>query len=256
MSLSNESVFSGYERHTMAFNVLLVDDDAEFREEFCDFLYDYTVVEASGGAQALDILARPNEIDIVILDVVMPGLSGTQVLKLIKAKYPDLAVIILTGQGTKKTVIDALKGRADDYIEKPVDIPKAREIIERLLSGRIQPDDTPPGGTDAKLHRVMRFLDRNYDRRVSLKDAAALVALSPKYLSRLFKQKVGIGFNEYRLKARMERAIQLLETTDFSVAEISYRVGYENPESFARLFSKMAGRTPTEYRTEGRSRRR
>jgi two-component system response regulator YesN len=239
----------------MAFSVLLVDDDAEFREEFCDFLHGYNVVEASDGRQALDILSKPNEIDIVILDVVMPGLSGTEVLKLIKARYPDLAVVILTGQGTKRTVIEALKGRADDYVEKPVDIPKTRKIIERLLSSRIQPDDALPGGTDAKLHKVMRFLDRNYDRRVSLKDAAALVSLSPKYLSRLFKETVGIGFNEYRLKARMEKAIQLLETTDYSIGEISFKLGYENPESFARLFSKVVGCAPSEYRTEGRSRR-
>jgi len=239
----------------MAFNVLLVDDDDEFREEFCDFLCDYNVVQASCGEEALEVLRRPNEIDVVILDVVMPGLSGTEVLKIIKAENPGLGVVILTGQGTKRTVIDALKGRADDYIEKPVDIPKAVEIIERLLSGRIQPVDSPPGGADEKVHKVMQFLDRNYDRRVSLNDAASLVALSPKYLSRLFKEKVGIGFNEYRLKARTEKAIQMLETTDFSIAEISYQMGYENPESFARLFAKVVGSTPTEYRAEARRRR-
>ena len=239
----------------MAFNVLVVDDDDEFREEFCDFLCDYNVIQASCGQEALDILRKPNEIDVVILDVVMPGLSGTEVLKIIKAENPDLGVIILTGQGTKKTVIEALKGRADDYIEKPVDIPKTQEVIERLLSKRIQPVESPPGGADEKIHKIMQFLDRNYDRRVSLDDAASLVALSPKYLSRLFKEKVGIGFNEYRLKARTEKAIQLLETTDYTVAELSYRLGYENPESFARLFAKVVGATPTEYRAEARRRR-
>lgn len=239
----------------MAFNVLLVDDDHEFREEFCDFLCDYNVVEASNGEEALEILSRPNEIDVVILDVVMPGISGTEVLKIIKEKYPDLGVIILTGQGTKKTVIEALKGRADDYIEKPVDIPKTQAIIERLLSQRIQPVDALPGGTDEKLDKVMRFLDRNYDKRVSLQDAAALVALSPKYLSRLFKEVVGIGFSDYRLKVRMEKAVELLETTEYSIAEIAFKLGYENPESFARLFGKVVGCTPTEYRIEGRRRR-
>jgi two-component system response regulator YesN len=239
----------------MAFNILVVDDDPEFREEFCDFLCDYSVVEASDGKEALEILSRPNEIDVVILDVVMPGISGTEVLKIIKEKYPDVGVIILTGQGTKKTVIDALKGRADDYIEKPVDIHKTQAIIEQLLSRRIQPVDGLPGGTQEKLDKVMRFLDRNYDKRVSLQDAAALVALSPKYLSRLFKEVVGIGFSDYRLKVRMEKAIELLEATEYSIAEIAFRLGYENPESFARLFGKVVGCTPTEYRAEGRRRR-
>jgi two-component system response regulator YesN len=239
----------------MAFNILLVDDDREFREEFREFLSGYNVVEASEGSEALGILSRPNEIDVVILDVVMPGMPGTEVLKVIKSRYPDLGVIILTGRGTKKTVIEALKGKADDYVEKPVDIPKTREIIKRIVSARLTPSDVPEGGADAKVQKVMRFLDRNYDKRVSLSDASELVGLSPKYLSRLFRARVGIGFNEYRLKARMEKAIELLETTDYTIAEISYKLGYENPESFARLFVKVAGRPPSEFREEGRSRR-
>jgi YesN/AraC family two-component response regulator len=233
---------------TMAYNVLIVDDDKTFREELRDFLCDYSVVEAADGAEALELLSRPNEIDVVILDVVMPGLSGTEVLKRIKAAYPDLGVIILTGHGTKATVIEALKGRADDYLEKPSDIRKARDIVERLIRGKEPSEDVTPGGMDAKIKRVMQFIDRNYDKRVSLEDAARLVALSPKYFSRVFKLKSGIGFNDYRLKVRMEKAAGLLVSTEHTVDEISYKVGYENPESFARLFKKTMGCTPTEYR--------
>jgi two-component system response regulator YesN len=237
----------------MAYNILLVDDDEEFREEFREFLFDYKVIEASGGREALDILSRPNEIDLVILDVVMPGLPGTEVLRRIKAAYPDLAVIILTGHGSKQTVIDALKGRADDYIEKPVEIPKARKVIHHLLEMSTSPVEAVPGSINVKIKKVMQFVDRNYDKRVSLKDAAELVALSPKYLSRLFRQSVGIGFSQYRVKARMEKAVELLEVTDYTIAEISYKLGYENPESFTRTFAKIVGCAPTEYRAGRRS---
>ena len=232
----------------MAYNILLVDDDREFREEFRDFLFDYNVIEASDGQEALDLLSRPNEVDVVVLDVVMPGLQGTEVLRRIKAAHTDLPVVILTGHGTKQTVIEALKGKADDYIEKPLEIPRTKEIIERLLARRPQPAGTIPGGIDAKLKKVMEFLDRNYDKRVSLKDGAALVGLSPKYLSRLFKDRVGIGFSEYRLKSRMEKAVQLLETTDLTVSEIAFKLGYSNPESLAKLFVKIVGCSPSEYR--------
>jgi two-component system response regulator YesN len=235
----------------MAYNILLVDDDREFREELRELLHDYCVIEASDGKQALEMLSRPNEIDVVILDVVMPGLKGTEVLKRIKAMQPDLGVVILTGHGSKSTVIDALKGRADDYLEKPVDIPRARNIIERLLGQRKPDAEVPPGGLDEKLARVVHFLERNFDKRVSLKDAASLVGLSPKYLSRIFKQVKGTGFDECRLRIRMDKAGELLDATDYSVAEISYRMGYENPESFARLFKRIKGCTPTRYR-EGR----
>jgi two-component system response regulator YesN len=184
----------------------------------------------------------------------MPGLKGTDVLKRIKARDPDLGVIILTGYGSKATVIEALKGRADDYIEKPVDLKRAREVIERLIKHKKLPRDVVPGGLDAKIQRVTHFLERNFEKRVSLRDAAGLVALSPKYLSRAFKQKTGIGFDEYRLKLRMDKAAELLEATHYSVEEISYRVGYENAESFGRLFKKTRGCTPTAHRkkTQGR----
>ena len=240
----------------MAYTLLLVDDDREFREEFRDFLYEYNVVEASNGKEALELLSRPNEIDVVILDVVMPGLSGTEVLKRIKSLYQQMPVIILTGHGTKSTVIDALKGRADDYIEKPVEIHKTKEIVERIVREKEPVGEVIPGGIDAKIQRVMHFIEKNYDKRVSLEAAAELVALSPKYLSRIFKVKSGIGFNEYRLKIKMEKAAELLESTDYNVDEISHMVGYENPESFARLFKRIKGATPTDYRKSRRGSKR
>jgi CheY-like chemotaxis protein len=57
----------------MPYTILLVDDDNEFREEFKDLLEDYTVIEAANGQAALDILKAPNAVDLVILDVMMPG---------------------------------------------------------------------------------------------------------------------------------------------------------------------------------------
>jgi two-component system response regulator YesN len=238
----------------MAYNILLVDDDSEFREEFGEALEDFNVIEASSGEEALAILSRPNEIDVVILDVVMPGPPGTEILKRIKTMCPGLAVVILTGHGTKTTVIEALKGKADDYLEKPVDPLTAVDVVNRLIARRKPPDGVAPGGLDAKINRVIHFLDRNFDKRVSLRDAADLVALSPKYLSRVFKEKTGKGFETYRLEIRMAKAAGLLTTTDFSVDEISFRVGYENAESFGRLFRKIKGCTPTAYRQKSRGR--
>lgn len=232
----------------MAYNILLVDDDEDFRDEFRDYLEEYNVVEASTGEEALELLSKPNEIDLVILDVIMPGLTGTKVLKRIKEMTPDLAVIILTGYGTKATAIEALKGRADDYIEKPVDIGRTKEIIERLLRDRTPTDEVIEGGIGARIKRVMHFVQRNYDKKVSLEHAAELACLSPKYLSRVFKQTAGMGFSDYKLKVRMAKAAELLETTDYTVDRISHEIGYENPESFTKLFKKVTGSAPTEYR--------
>ena len=112
----------------MSDKILLVDDDEAFRAELRDFLEGYDVVEASNGRQALALLQRANEISLVVLDVMMPGLNGIDVLREIKRADPNLGIIILTAYGSKDTVIDALKGRADDYIEKPLDMEVANSV--------------------------------------------------------------------------------------------------------------------------------
>lgn len=237
----------------MSYNILLVDDDAVFRQELDDFLEEYRIVEAGTGDQALEILSRPNEIDLVILDVRMPGRKGTEILPEIKDHYPDLPVVMLTAYSSKNVAIASLKGDADDYIEKPVDIEKLESTIHRLLHEEDSVGKSYKRDSEGKIERVKDYLERNYDKRVSLRDAADLVFLSPKYLSRLFKEITGTGFNQYRLTAKMERAKEILAETGLTVDEISYRLGYKNMESFIRMFKKIAGMTPTEFRESGQA---
>jgi YesN/AraC family two-component response regulator len=232
----------------MPYNVLLVDDDEIFREELGECLEDYHVIEASTGSDALEFLRKPNEIDIVLLDVMMPGRKGTDVLSEIKRLEPEMPVIMLTGHSSKDTAIESLRGNADDYIEKPVDVVLLLERIHTLLHRRGVEEAKYLPGADGKIERVMEFLRRNYHKKVSLEDVANLVCLSPKYLSRLFKEKTGTGFNEFRLGIKMEKASEILRETGLTVNEISYRLGYRNLESFIRMFKKTNGMTPTEYR--------
>jgi Response regulator containing CheY-like receiver, AAA-type ATPase, and DNA-binding domains len=116
--------------------ILVVDDDEDFRSEFKVSIEEYDVLEADSGQKALELLRKPNEIDLVILDVVMPGLTGTEVLKEIRRMSPGLGIIMLTGYGSKDTAVEALRCSADDYVEKPVDIDRIKEIIEKVLDTR------------------------------------------------------------------------------------------------------------------------
>ena len=232
--------------------ILLVDDDQEFRSEFGDCFEEYDIIEASNGEEALKILKKPNEIDLVILDVRMPGMDGIEVLGKIKKMMPEVGIIIFTGYGSKDVVVEALRKQADDYLEKPFDIDKTRRIIEKVL-------DTKRGGTeydaiDTKgiMERVMRFAERNWAKRVSLQDAADAVYLSPKYLSRLFKENTGMGFSEYKLKVKIKKAQELLRKTGYTIDQISYKIGYQNSESFIRIFKKLTRYTPTEYRKKSK----
>ncbi len=176
----------------------------------------------------------------------MPGMKGTEVLREIKQIAPGLGIIILTGYSSEDVAIEALKGHADDYIEKPIDIDKTKEMINSLLDKKSGVVST--NGMMSKIDKAKCFMERNCYKKVSLADAAAAVSLSPKYFSRIFKEAVGKGFNEYRSEIRVREAKSLLKRSGLNIDQIAHKIGYENTESFTRLFKSEAGQTPTGFR--------
>ncbi len=232
----------------MTEKILIVDDDKYFSQELGIALSSFAVLEARNGQEALKILNAPNEIDLIILDVMMPGLSGTDILKIIRKRRPEIGIIMLTGFGSKETAIESLRGQADEYLEKPVDINKLKEAIEKLLENKKY--RAKPGSSEMqnKVERVKRLIERNWTKKLSLKSAAEIVSLTPKYLSRLFKEISGKGFKEFEIGAKIERAKKLLRNTPHTVSEISNTMGFANPESFIRIFKKYVKLTPKEFR--------
>jgi YesN/AraC family two-component response regulator len=178
----------------------------------------------------------------------MPGMPGTRVLREIKKIAPDLSVVILTGHSSKDVAIEALKGRADDYLEKPIKISKVMEVIEGMMKAKMLDVTQNADDTLGKIARIKYFIERNYHKKVSLEDAASLVCLSPKYLSRVFKQVTGEGFNEYKLKVKMAKAMEALHRSDCNIAQVAHELDYQNLESFIRIFKKLYHCTPKEYR--------
>ncbi len=232
----------------MAEKILIVDDDADFRSELKDYLNDYEIVEASCGAEALQILKKAHQVGLVILDVMMPGLSGMDVLREIKNADPAISIVILTGYSSKDVAIEALKAHADDYIEKPLDIHKIKDIVDRLLENKLEASGIDTQSINGKIEKIKRFTERNCYKKISLRHAAEEVCLSPKYLSRIFKQVTGRSFSDYRLGLKMEKAKHLLLDTGYNINQIADKLAYQNAESFIRIFSKNTGCTPADYR--------
>jgi YesN/AraC family two-component response regulator len=228
--------------------ILIVDDDQVLRSEFIDTFEEYGVIEASDGEEALRILKKANEIDLVMLDVRMSGLNGIEVLNRIRKISPGVRVVIFTGYGSKDVIVEALRGQADDYIEKPLDVEATREVIEKFLANKKGRPGSDAMDIKAKLEHVKEFIKRNVLKKITLKDAAAAVYLSPKYLSRIFKEQTGEGFNEFKFAVKTEEAKNLLLNTGYNINQISDKLGYENPESFIRQFKKITKKTPTEFR--------
>ena len=117
------------------YRILIVDDGEDFREALKDFLVHsgYRVQEASDGRKALDLLRKPHSIDLVLLDIHMPGSNGVEILSEIKKIFPELDVIILTGYNAQDVAASIPKGHARDCIEKTMDPSKIIEIIEKTL---------------------------------------------------------------------------------------------------------------------------
>ena len=95
---------------------------------------------------------------------------------------------------------------------------------------------------------AVRLIRENYAEQLSLEGVAGQIHVSPKYLSRLFKDEMGSGFSEYLTQVRLEAAEKLLSGSALSVREIAVQVGYLDEKYFSRLFKKETGLKPTEFR--------
>ena len=112
---------------------MVVDDEKIIRDVFIEGFREYKIVPADNGQRALNILTQSNDIDLVIMDVMMPGLGGIKLLKEIKKINPNYKIIVLTGYGSKEAVVEALRSAADEFLEKPFDIAKVKEMFEKML---------------------------------------------------------------------------------------------------------------------------
>jgi DNA-binding NtrC family response regulator len=118
--------------------VLLVDDEEDFLTTLAERL-ETRGLTVSAVTKGEDAVAKVDEqkFDLIILDLAMPGLDGLETLKRIKAKQPDAEVIILSGQGSIKTSIEAMKLGAEDFLQKPVNITDLMDKISDAKDKRL-----------------------------------------------------------------------------------------------------------------------
>ncbi|MBC8184828.1 sigma-54-dependent Fis family transcriptional regulator [candidate division KSB1 bacterium] len=117
--------------------VLIVDDEKTIRESLKEILvyHKFDCLEARDGKEALEVLEK-NSIDLVLLDIRLPRIDGMEVLKRSLSKQPDLPIIIITGQGTIKLAVEAIKSGAYDFLEKPLEAERTLITIQNALEKR------------------------------------------------------------------------------------------------------------------------
>jgi DNA-binding NtrC family response regulator len=115
--------------------VMLVDDEAPFVETMTKRLKkrDLDVIAVFSGQEALEILNKNQNVDIVILDVKMPGMDGIETLKEIRARFPLVEVIMLTAHATVESAIEGMKLGAFDYLMKPCDMGQLMEKVNEAV---------------------------------------------------------------------------------------------------------------------------
>ncbi|MCR5777009.1 MAG: response regulator [Lachnospiraceae bacterium] len=103
------------------------------------------------------------------------------------------------------------------------------------------------------LKEVLAYIDENFDKDdISLNTVASIANISPNHFSTIFSQEIGVTFIEYLISKRMEKAKELLMTTNLRSSEIAYKVGYKDPHYFSFMFKKTQGITTREYRSRGK----
>lgn len=165
--------------------ILVIDDDDQLRQSFSKLLKEeeYAVISAASGEAGLEIV-RQNPLDLVIIDMQLPGINGMETFKRIKEIDPKLPVIIITAFGTTRIAIEATKMGAYDYVLKPFDVPEMLKLIRQAIEAgyfmrspvemAAVPEKTTPGDAIIGQSKPMQDVYKAIGR-VSQSDATVLI---------------------------------------------------------------------------------
>lgn len=205
-------------------------------------------------------------IDSICLDYDYPDIPGLSFLTETKKLYPSIPVIMLTVQHSEDLAVWAFRARVWDYLVKPVstrDVGRCLDGLMRVLVNRDKQHNRaiempgpplprearfrPPGST-SQVAPALAYISANFSRPVREPDLASMCDLSPYRFSRVFKEEVGITFQEYLVRFRLEEACRLMANPSASVTDVAYTVGFNSPSYFSRAFRQVFDASPSEYR--------
>lgn len=238
--------------------VLLVDDEIMIREGF-KRLFDWeahgceVVGEAADGMEALGQIDALYP-DIVIMDINIPVMNGLKVIEVSRVKHPEIAYVIVSGYDDFAYCRQALRLQITDYILKPVNYEEFGSCIDNLKISMYENETSGQKDSGKQKERVIssitRYMQEHVSEEISLSVLADVFHLNPQYISQLFKNEIGVGFHVYLTHIRIEKAKKLLLSTALSVTDISSQVGYGDYRVFTKVFKKMEGITPSQFRRE------
>ena len=241
-------------------SVLIIDDNADIRSYVHGLLHsDYTVIEAADGSEGIR-KAMKYVPDLIISDVMMPGIDGIECCRRLKSELQTchIPVILLTACSLDEQRIQGYDGGADSYISKPFSsqllLARVRNLID---SHRRLKQFFGDGQTLAKedvcdmdkdfVEKFKALIDAKMgDSGLNVEDLGKDMGLSRVQLYRKIKSLTNYSPNELLRIARLKKAASLLASSDMTVAEIGYEVGFSSPSYFTKCYKEQFGESPTD----------
>lgn len=235
--------------------ILLVDDDPAVLQSL-KMLFEerYELVVAKSGEEALRICRERKDLGLIMLDYRLGDTDGLTLFKKIRQEDRVVPILFMSGYGTKDLLAQMLEVRANAFIDKPWDIGQLEQKVSRLLESdpfeRVHHNLNIQVATlSIKIRRAVQYIDRHYgSSELSLEDVGQAVSLHPKYLSASFKEECGVGFHDYLIEIRIDRALQLLKDPHRTIKEVSGEVGFSDQGYFSKVFQNKIGISPSAYR--------
>lgn len=229
--------------------ILLVEDDAALRNLLKEtLLAEFEVLESSNYSEAVN--QSENNIDLALIDYALPGRDGFEVLKMLREKRPSLPAIMMTAYSSEELAIKAVRTGATDYVKKPFYFEHLKMRITEVFEGKksLEHFGSPANRDEFIIEGLLMYMKNNHMKDITRDGLAEMASMEKHKLSRTFKSTTGQNLLSYLNNVRLEKAVELLKSSDLSIKEIAYWAGFKSVEHFNRLFSALHGTSPGEFR--------
>lgn len=243
--------------------ILLVEDDNDVRDFLASELEScFNLRVATDGQMGL-AMAKEEDFDLVVSDVMMPGMNGFELTKRLKNKFETchIPVILLTALSTDDKVLEGTESGADAYITKPFSpqllvarifqLLDQRERLKQKFSKEGQTVRSAMCASDQDQMFVRRLdaviYPRLGEQDLSVDKVAGLLRMGRTLFYRKVRGVTGYTPNDYIRVLRMKKAAELLAKGDNNVSEVAYAVGFDNPYYFSKCFKAQYGMPPSQY---------
>lgn len=235
--------------------VLIVDDSYEMRKYLKEILFEYTCIEAVDGLEALSLLKKPNTIDLVISDYMMPKMNGLELLKNIKLLPQNCPVLMLTARTDYKSKLEVLKLGVTDYLHKPFEkeelLIRVKNILKQeskkvkfLLKEEIPESEVK--ANSAWIEKLKTYIKEHCSNpKLNQEEIAENFNLSKSSFYRKVKMETGLTPNGYITEIKLQEARNIVESNhQITLKELAYKVGYLHTSYFVTKYEKRFGKHP------------